>query len=157
VVRDAQRRTLALRGTAMAVTLDVGEANNIHPADKQTVGARLALAADSMVYGGHKDYQGPLFREVTTQPGGLRVWFDHADGLNTHAAKVEGFEVAGEDRRYVPADARIDGATVVVTSPKVADPQYVRYAWHGIAPPSLYNAAGLPASTFSSESFPGVQ
>lgn len=157
VVRDAQRRVLALRGTAMAVTLDLGEANNIHPADKQTVGARLALGEENMVYGGHKDYEGPLFREATTQAGAMRVWFDHADGLNTHAGKVEGFEIAGVDHHYVAADAAIDGATVVVKSPQVADPQYVRYAWHGIAPPGLYNAAGLPASSFSSESFPGVQ
>ncbi len=156
VVRDAQRRTLALRGTAMAVTLDVGETNNIHPADKQTVGARLAWAARSMVYGEQIAYEGPLFREATTQPGALRVWFDHADGLTTRTGKVEGFEVAGTDHRFVTAEASIVGSTVVVKSDQVSDPKYVRYAWYGVAPPSLYNAAGLPASTFTSELTPQV-
>jgi len=135
----------------MAVTLDVGDANNIHPPDKQTVGARLSLAARGMVYGESNPYQGPLFREATTQLGAMRVWFDHADGLRTHSDKVEGFEVAGADHRFVPADASIDGSTIVVKSAQVADPRYVRYAWHGFAPESLYNAAGLPASTFTSE------
>jgi len=151
VVRDAQRRALALRGTAMAVTLDVGEAENVHPADKQTVGARLALAARHIAYGEGVAYQGPLFREATTQPGAMRVWFDHAEGLNTHGGKVEGFEVAGPDHRFVPAEAAIEGATVVVKSSQVPEPKYVRYDWQGIAPPSLYNSAGLPASTFTSE------
>jgi sialate O-acetylesterase len=153
IVRDAQRRVLALRGTAMAVTLDVGDANNIHPPDKQTVGTRLSLAARGMVYGESNPYQGPLFRETTNQLGAMRVWFDHADGLRTHSDKVEGFEVAGTDHRFVPADASIDGSTIVVKSAQVAEPRYVRYAWHGFAPESLYNAAGLPASTFTSEPF----
>lgn len=151
IVRDAQRRVLALRGTAMAVTLDVGVANNIHPPDKQTVGARLSLAARGTVYGESIPYQGPLFREATTQLGAMRVWFDYADGLRTHSDKVEGFEVAGADHRFVPADASINGSTIIVKSAQVADPRYVRYAWHGFAPESLYNAAGLPASTFTSE------
>jgi sialate O-acetylesterase len=158
VVRDAQRRTLALRDTAMAVTLDVGDRNvrNIHPPDKQSVGARLALAARGMVYGEHIEYQGPLFREATTQPGAMRVWFDHAEGLNVRTGKVEGFEVAGTDHRFVPAEASIKGSTIVVMSNQVSDPKYVRYAWYGTPPPSLYNAAGLPASTFTSESIPQV-
>jgi sialate O-acetylesterase len=151
IVRDAQRRVLALRGTAMAVTLDVGDPNNIHPPDKQTVGARLSLAARGMVYGESTAYRGPLFREATTQPGAMRVWFDHADGLRTPSDKLEGFEVAGADHRFVPADANIDGSTVIVKSAQVANPRYVRYAWRGIAPKSLYNAVGLPASTFTSE------
>jgi sialate O-acetylesterase len=87
----------------------------------------------------------------------MRVWFDDAEGLRTRDGKVEGFEVAGADRRFVPAVAVIEGSTVVVRSSQVAEPQYVRYAWKGIAPPSLYNAAGLPASTFSSESLPRVE
>jgi sialate O-acetylesterase len=152
VVRDAQRRTLALRNTAMAVTLDVGDVNNIHPADKETVAARLALAARHMVYGEDTSYLGPLFREATTQPGAIKVWFDNANGLNSHSGDLEGFEVAGSDHRFVPAEAAIDGLTVVVKSSQVADPKYVRYAWKGAAPSGLlYNAAGLPTSTFTSE------
>jgi sialate O-acetylesterase len=86
----------------------------------------------------------------------LRVWFDHADGLTTRTGKVEGFEVAGTDHRFVTAEASIVGSTVVVKSDQVSDPKYVRYAWYGVAPPSLYNAAGLPASTFTSELTPQV-
>jgi sialate O-acetylesterase len=155
LVRDAQRRTLALSNTAMALSLDVGERDNIHPADKQTVAGRLALAARNMVYREAIPYRGPLFRQATTESGAMRVWFDHANGLTTHGEKLEGFEVAGADRHFVPAEASIDGTSVVVKNGQVASPLYVRYAWNGIVPPSLYNSAGLPTSTFSSEPFPG--
>ncbi len=159
VVRDAQRSALALSETAMAVTLDVGDTNtdNIHPPDKQSVGKRLALAARAMVYGERVPFQGPLFREATTQAGAMRVWFDHAEGLRTDTGAIQGFEVAGADHRFVSADAVIEGATVVVKSAEVSDPKYVRYAWYGVAPPALYNAAGLPTSTFTSESSPRIQ
>jgi sialate O-acetylesterase len=156
VVRDAQRRTLALRNTAMAVTLDVGDPTNVHPADKQTVGERLALAARGMVYGEDVAYQSPLFREATTEPGAMRVWFDHAKGLKVLIMQVEGFEVAGADHHFVPATAKIEGETVVVRSKDVPEPKYVRYAWTGIAPSPLYNAAGLPASSFTSEITPSL-
>jgi sialate O-acetylesterase len=154
VVRDAQRRTLDLRNTAMAVTLDVGEKTNIHPADKQTVGARLALAARGMVYGADVAYLSPLYRQATTEPGAMRVWFDNAKGLMTKSATVEGFEIAGADHKFVYAGATIEGETVVVRNKDVPEPMYVRYAWNGIAPAVLYNAAGLPASTFTSETVP---
>jgi sialate O-acetylesterase len=150
-VQDAQRRTLALRNTAMAVTTDVGQRDNIHPADKQTVAARLALAARALAYNETIAYEPPLFRRATGTPGGMRVWFDHANGLTAASARVEGFELAGEDRRFHPADAKIDGDTVVVTSTAVPDPRYVRYAWTGVAPPPLRNSIGLPAATFTSE------
>jgi sialate O-acetylesterase len=112
-VRDAQRRALGLRNTAMAVTMDVGDPANIHPPDKQSVATRLALAARAMVYGEQVSYQSPLFRQTTFMPGGMRVWFDHADGLHAHSASVEGFELAGDDHIFVPADASIAGETVV--------------------------------------------
>jgi sialate O-acetylesterase len=154
MIRDAQRRSLALRNTAMAVTLDVGEPANIHPADKQTVGARLALAARGMVYGEDIPFNSPLFRQVTTEADGMRVWFDHAEGLTTHGKPVEGFEIAGDDHKFVAAQAMIEGQTVLVKSGTVGHPVFVRYAWSGIAPPALYNSAGLPAATFSSETTP---
>lgn len=153
VVRDAQRRALSLRNTAMAVTIDVGNPNNVHPADKQTVGARLALAARAMVYGERVAHQSPSFRQVTREPGVLRVWFDHAQGLASRGA-LNAFEVAGSDHRFVAATARIDGETVVVSASGVAWPVYVRYAWDNAAKGSLYNAAGLPAGTFTSEAVP---
>ncbi len=154
VIRDAQRRTLALRNTAMAVTLDAGNPKNIHPADKQTVGDRLALAARGMVYGEDVPYLSPLYREATTEPGAIRVWFDNAKGLNMHSSTVEGFEIAGDDHHFMYAGATIEGETVVVRNKDVPEPKYVRYAWNGIAPAAMYNAAGLPASSFTSETTP---
>ncbi|MEA1086086.1 sialate O-acetylesterase [Sphingomonas sp. CD22] len=150
LVRDAQRRALGLAGTAMAVTTDVGDPGNVHPADKQTVAARLALAARSVAYGERVAYEGPLFRQASGEPGGMRIWFDHAAGLTSRGAPVTGFEIAGSDRSFVAATATIDGDTVVVAGP-VRQPRYVRYNWANVVPGSLYNAAGLPMSTFTSE------
>ena len=157
-LRDQQRRTLSLTKTAMAVSLDVGNFSNVHPADKQTVGARLALAAESMVYnhveksGKPLEYSGPLYRQMTREDSKVRVYFDHA-GRELHAKGPEllGFELAGKDHKFVPATAVIDGQTVVVSSPQVADPVSVRYAWQGFTNANLYNAVDLPASTFTSE------
>lgn len=156
LVRDAQRRALALRNTAMVVSLDVGLAGNVHPPDKQTVGARLALAARATVYGEAVPYASPLFREVTPQTGALRVWFDNADGLSSRGQPLDGFEVAGADHHFVPATAELQGTSVVVRAAGLAAPQYVRYLWQNVAPAPLYNRAGLPASTFSSEWFPVI-
>ncbi len=159
-IRDAQRRTLSLARTGMAVTIDIGEADNVHPPDKQTVGARLALAARHIVYGENIAWASPLFRQVTSelQPDGttvLRVWFDHAQGLTARGKPIDAFEIAGEDRHFIPAVARIEGETVVVSSPALPHPVYVRYGWMGVVPHDLYNAAGLPMSTFTSENWPG--
>jgi sialate O-acetylesterase len=158
-VRDAQRRTLQLTNTAMAVTLDVGTPDNVHPPDKQTVGHRLALAARHMVYGEDVAYASPLFRQATfdLQPdagAAIRVWFDHARGLTSRGQPIDAFEIAGDDRHFVPAQARIDGETVVVSAPGVPHPKYVRYGWMGVVTNNLFNAAGLPASTFTSETWP---
>lgn len=159
-VRDAQRRTLIVTDTAMAVTLDVGEADNVHPPDKQTVGHRLALAARHIVYGeAELPCASPLFRQTTKElePDGstaLRVWFSHAQGLTSRGQPIDAFEVAGADHHFVSAQARIDGDSVVVSSPDLKNPVYVRYGWMGVVPHNLYNAAGLPASTFTSENWP---
>jgi sialate O-acetylesterase len=157
MVRDAQRRTLSLRNTGMAVTIDVGDPDNVHPADKQTVGHRLALAARAITYGENVHSSGPLFRQATTEGGGMRVYFTAADGkLAARGGTLEGFELAGADRHFVPAAATIDpdGATVTVTSEHVASPMYVRYAWPNAPDATLTDSAGLPASTFSSEVVP---
>jgi sialate O-acetylesterase len=158
-IRDAQRRTLQLANTAMAVTTDIGSPDNVHPPDKQSVGHRLALAARHIVYHEDVSWSSPLFRQATTelQPDGsaaFRIWFDHAQGLTTHGAPLDAFEVAGEDHHFVPAQARIDGETVIVSAPALAHPLYVRYGWMGVVTNNLFNAAGLPASTFTSETFP---
>jgi sialate O-acetylesterase len=159
LIRDQQRRTLSVANTAMSVSLDVGQADNVHPADKQTVGARLALDARKVVYGESVADTGPLFRQATTETlsdgsPAMRVWFDHSDGLNSRSQPTGDFELAGEDRHFVAAEARIDGQTIIVSSAKVRHPAFVRYAWSGVVTHFFYNAAGLPASTFSSESSP---
>lgn len=151
MVRDQQRRTLGVNNTAMAVSLDVGTPDNVHPPDKQTVGARLALAARGLVYGEKIDYSGPLFRQATRDGAGMHVWFDHAAGLSSKGGALIGFEIAGADKQFVPATAVIHGASVLVTSDAVKDPKYVRYAWQNVTTANLYNGAGLPASTFTSE------
>jgi sialate O-acetylesterase len=152
IVREAQRRTLSVANTAMAVTIDIGNPDNVHPADKQTVAARLALAARALAYGEHVEYSGPLFRQAAPDERGIRVWFDHvADGLEAKGGDLRGFEIAGEDRAFVGAAASIDGAAVLVASPRVAAPKYVRYGWANAPEVNLYNSAGLPASPFTSE------
>jgi sialate O-acetylesterase len=149
-VREAQRRTLALRNTGMAVTTDVGNPNDIHPTNKQDVGLRLALQARSVAYGEHLVASGPMYRTVTTEPRALRIWFDSVgEGLKAKGAgDLKGFTIAGKDKKFVPATARIDGNTVVVFSPDVAEPTAVRYGWSNNPDCDLYNADGLPASPF---------
>ncbi len=160
-VRDAQRRTLSLGNTGMAVTLDVGHPTNIHPADKQTVGARLAAAAFSVSYGSHAEGSSPMFVQATTEqkttaePKAVRAWFSHAEGLAPKTGAVTGFEIAGADRKYVPAEARVEVVngqqTVVASAASVASPVYIRYGWTPVVTGFLYNRAGFPLGTFTSE------
>jgi sialate O-acetylesterase len=155
LLRDAQRRTLSVTDTGMAVTIDVGNEHNVHPADKQTVGERLALLARKLSYGEEGlAASGPLFRLAYPENGAMHVWFDHAKGLTIKGSSAEGFEVAGADGNFVPATAKIDGDTVVASSPSVPNPRYVRYAWPNFPRANLYNGAGLPASTFTSYPVP---
>ena len=150
-LREAQRQTLSLANTGMAVTIDIGIPGNIHPTNKQDVGLRLALAARVVAYGEKIEDSGPTFRLSARESAGLRVWFDHTTGgLTAKGGAVKGFEVAGADRKYVAADARIDGASVVVSNAEVAVPVYVRYAYADNPDCNLYNGEGLPASPFRS-------
>ena len=155
-IRDAQRLTLAVAHTAMAVTLDVGTKDNVHPPDKQTVGARLALAARATVYGERGfEYSGPLFREATVEGEAMRVWFDHAENGLTSEGAPAGFEIAGTDGKFVPATAKIEGSTVVVQAAGVSRPAFVRYGWASWTDANLFNhlpnGDKLPASTFTSQ------
>ena len=149
-IREAQLRALELRNTGMAVTIDIGNPDNVHPTDKVTVGQRLALAARSITYGEKVEFSGPIFRQVTTENGSLRVWFDHAEGLETRNGGLTGFEVAGADGVFAPAEAKIDGNSVVLSSSSVAQPVSARYGWANSPECHLYNSAGLPASPFTS-------
>ncbi len=153
-LRDAQRRTLTLPHTAMAVTIDIGEPGDIHPRNKTEVGRRLSLAAKARVYGLGAIDSGPLFRSDSVEGDALRLHFDHAKGGLVARGGLAGFEIAGEDRRFVPAQARIDGETVLLRSPEVPRPVAARYAWADDPPVSLFNKAGLPASSFSTKDWP---
>ncbi len=158
-LRQAQAMALELRGTAMAVTIDIGESQDIHPKNKQDVGERLALGARHIAYGESLVYSGPLFRQLTRENNRLRVWFDHAGGgLQTRGSgPLKGFVVAGEERVFFPAEARIEGGTVVVSSSDVPAPVAVRYAWADDPENNLINAEGLPASPFRSDDWRDAQ
>jgi sialate O-acetylesterase len=152
LIRDSQRRTLDVANTGMVVTLDIGQRDNVHPPDKQTVGARLALAGRVLAYGETGlEWSGPLYRQTTRQEGALKIWFDHAEGLHSMGNELRGFEVAGADGRFSPASAKVQGTSVLVSSPEVAEPAQVRYAWQNFTDANLYNGASLPASTFAAQ------
>jgi sialate O-acetylesterase len=150
-IREGQLQTLELRNTAMAVTIDIGNPDDVHPTDKLDVGLRLARAARAISYGEAIEYTGPLFRQATTEGSAMRVWFDHAKGLTAKGGELTSFEVAGKDGQFSAATALLDGATVVVSSPSVAEPAFVRYGWANSPVCNLFNGEGLPASPFTSE------
>jgi sialate O-acetylesterase len=147
-LREQQVETLALRNTAMAVTIDIGNPDNVHPTDKVDVGLRLARAARALSYGEAVEYSGPMFRQATQEGAAMRIWFDHAHGLMAKGGELTGFEIAGADGKFVPATARIDGTTVVVTGASVPVPTQVRYGWANSPQCNLFNGEGLPASPF---------
>ena len=145
-VRDAQRKALVLKNTGMAVTIDTSDGKDLHPKNKKDVGLRLALAARAIAYGEKIEWSGPLYRGITKEEHALRVWFDHANGLMAKGDALTGFEVAGSDGKYVVADAKVEGTSVVVSNAQVPDPVSVRYAWVSNPICNLYNREGLPAS-----------
>jgi sialate O-acetylesterase len=154
-LREAQARTLSLPHTGMAVAIDVGEALDIHPKNKQAVGHRLALIARANVYRQRRlEYSGPVYHSMRIEGHAIRLHFDHAKGLVARDGALTGFAIAGADRRFVWADARIVRNTVVVSSPQVPAPVAVRYAWHYNPACNLYNKAGLPAVPFRTDDWP---
>jgi sialate O-acetylesterase len=151
-LREQQLKTLELRNTAMAVTIDIGNPDDVHPKDKVDVGHRLALAARAIAYGEDVSYSGPIFRQATPEGSAIRAWFDHhAKGLVARGGELTGFEVAGADGKFQPATAKIDGNEVVASSPAVAEPVFVRYGWANSPQCNLFNGEGLPASPFTSQ------
>jgi sialate O-acetylesterase len=152
-IREAQLLTaLRVPETAMTVTADVGDATNIHPSHKRPVGERLALAARALAYGEKIEYSGPLMDAARVDGAKIDVSFTHAGGLAAKGGPVAGFQIAGADQKFVPANAEISGATVSVSSPAVPHPRYVRYGWSQAPDGNLFNAAGLPASPFRTDS-----
>ncbi len=151
LLREAQTETLSLPHTGQALAVDIGNPNDIHPTNKQEVGRRLALLAKNEVYDIPADDTGPTFAGVTVEGNALRVRFTHANnGLVAHDRPVQSLEIAGADKKFYPATAKIEHDTLLVSSPQVPAPVAVRYAWSNSPVANLYNGSGLPAVPFRS-------
>ncbi|MDN3492733.1 sialate O-acetylesterase [Winogradskyella bathintestinalis] len=148
-LRDAQRLTLKTRNTGMAVTLDIGNYNNIHPSNKQDVGFRLAGLALDNNYGKNIVSSGPLYKSVKISEDKLIIDFDFKGSGLKAKGNLYGFEIAGADKKFVMAEAEIVNNKIVVKAQGVNNPMYVRYAWRDKAVPTLFNIEGLPASSFT--------
>ena len=153
-IREAQLVSLKkIANTGMVVTTDVGNATNIHPIDKQTVGHRLALIARAKTYGEDKlVYSGPIYNHLKIKKNRIQLFFDAVDsGFKKPSEDLKEFEIAGEDKIFYPAVAKIEGKTIFVSSEKVKKPLAVRFAWKPIPEPNLFNAESLPASPFRTD------
>ena len=156
-LREAQTWTLREPQTGMAVIIDIGDTNDIHPRNKVDVGHRLALWALANTYDLKTEYSGPLFEKFKAEGDKIKVTFSHAGGLKTSDGSApKGFAIAGEDHKFVWAEAKIEGNSVVVWSKEVAKPVAVRYAWADNPICNLYNDSGLPASPFRTDDWPGI-
>ena len=153
LMREAMLKTLVLPKTGMAVTIDIGEAKDIHPKNKQEVGRRLALWALGTVYGKKvAATSGPLPVGHEVKGAEIIVTLSHAEGLKTRdGGPVKAFQLAGADKQWKPAVAKIDGTKIIVSSPEVAAPVALRYAWLDLPETNLVNAADLPASPFRTD------
>ena len=152
--REAQAKSLSLPNTAMAVAIDVGEWNDVHPDKKKQVGDRLALAAEKIVYGENIIYSGPVYHSQKIEGNKIIISFSNAgSGLTTNDDEaLAEFAIAGADKKFVWANAKIDGDKIIVSNDEITDPKYVRYAW-GDDPvnPNLINKEGLPAAPFRTD------
>jgi sialate O-acetylesterase len=177
-LREAQAKTLSVPNTGMAVLIDTGESEDIHPQSKQVAGERLARIALAKTYGLDVSHSGPVYASMRVESSAIRLFFDHLGGglvakelpatydvmckagktaplaRNSPHSQLEGFAICGTDGKWIWADARIDGETVLVSSGRVATPVAVRYGWSDNPTCNLYNAADLPASPFRTDDFP---
>ncbi len=158
-LRQAQLSALALPGTGMVVTTDIGDSVDIHPGNKEEIGRRLGLLALGISYHKEIDFNGPVFRSFSIEDNHIRIKFDYAkSGLKSSNGKsLDWFTLAGEDRVFFKANAVIEGDCIVVSSPAVAKPVAVRFAWADVANHNLVNLAGLPASPFRTDAWPTPQ
>ena len=156
LVREGQAAVLALRHTAMAVTIDIGDPKDVHPHNKAPLGERLTRIALANVYGRKLEYSGPVYESMKVSGHSIRLKFSHVrGGLVAKDGPLKWFTIAGADRKFVPAETKIEGDSVVVTSPGVSTPVAVRYAWHNYPDGcNLYNEAGLPAAPFRTDRWP---
>ena len=177
-VREQQAEILSLPDTGLAVTIDIGDPANVHPKNKEPLGDRLSRIALANVYGKKMEVSGPLYSGMKIEGGAVRLSFTHAEGLTTHYpadlyahvpaadpaattpalpippndGPLRWFQIAGADQKFVDAQAKIDGDTVVVSSPSVSAPVAVRYSWDNYPiTANLYNAEGLPAAPFRTD------
>ena len=149
ILRESQMKSLSVPKTGMAVAIDLGEWNDIHPDNKKDVGERLALIAEKIAYGENIVYSGPIFQSSKNEGNKIIITFDHVgSGLITKDGEPPaGFAIAGGDKKFRWASAKIEGNTVVVWNDSISDPKFVRYAWaDNPVNPNLYNKEGLPAS-----------
>jgi sialate O-acetylesterase len=155
MLRESQSAALKLPHTAQAVSIDIGDAQDIHPRNKQEVGRRLALAARHVAYGESLVYSGPVYRAAEFDGRDARIAFEtqgSALAVRGGGKVVHGFEIAGSDRRFHPARAEISGDRVIVSSDAIAQPKAVRYAWSDNPEDAdLINGEGLPASPFRTD------
>jgi sialate O-acetylesterase len=156
LVREGQAAALSLPHTGMAVTMDIGDPKDVHPHDKAPLGERLTKIALANVYGRKIEYSGPVYESMTVAGNAIRVKFSHiGGGLVAKDGPLKWFAIAGADQKFVPAEAKIEGDTVVVGSPQVSAPVAVRYAWDNYPEGcNLHNAAGLPAAPFRTDRWP---
>ena len=152
---EAQTKTLDVKNTGMAVLTDITTIGDIHPPNKQEVGRRLALWALANTYGkSDLVYSGPLYKAMAVDGNKIKVTFNHSVGLKSRDGKdLSWWSIAGEDKKFVNAQAKIEGDTVVVSAEAVAKPVAVRFGWHELAEPNLSNGAGLPASPFRTDTW----
>jgi len=168
--RESQAKALALPKTGMVTAVDIGAGADIHPRDKLDVGKRLALVARHVAYGEDLVYTGPTFDKATVEGNAIRVSFTHTGGgliigkapwtapniEPTPDTSLVGFTISGADKKFVAADAKIDGNTVVLSSAQVAAPVAARYYWDNLTQANLYNKEGLPAFPFRSDTWDDV-
>ena len=152
-MRDEMRRALEIPNTGMAITMDIGAPDDIHPKNKKEVGHRLALIALARIYGrAGFEYSGPLYSSMSIEGNKIRLSFKHAEnGLVCKGRELTHFTMAGKDKKFYPAKAIIDGHSILVSSEKVNDPLAVRFAFNNTDAPNLFNHQGLPASTFRTD------
>jgi sialate O-acetylesterase len=152
LLREAQAKALAVPATGMATAIDIGEADNIHPKNKQDVGRRLALHALAKTYGKSIQCDGPTYQKFEVRGNSLVIHFNHADGLQTtDGTPPKGFCIAGEDRVFYIATAVIDGTCVILSSDKVLSPVAARYAFAANPVTNLRNAVNLPVYPFRTD------
>jgi sialate O-acetylesterase len=154
MVREAQARILSLPKTGMAVTIDIGDPTNVHPKNKEPLGQRLADIALANTYGRKMEFSGPMYASMKVEGGAIRVTFTHARGLVAKGGPLQCFQISGADQKFIAADAKIVGDSVLVSSPQVSAPVAVRYAWSNYPEgANLYNAARLPAAPFRTDNW----